>query len=259
MKQRILKSAVALVLVAVMAFGALPLFGLQGLLLQAQAAEFYTEPMVAANNVHAHVLKNDGTVWSWGSNYCGELGDGTGIDRLTPVQVTGLTSVTAISAGKYHTVALKSDGTVWAWGVHSEYDQLDDEIGAMSSWGEKYSYIPMQVKGLTNVVAVSAGFLHTVALKSDGTVWAWGYNWQGQLGNGYEDIHTLKRRANMSRFYPKNSFMQPKAKWARFSKNRIPKGQGKITISAALFIVATVTVSWSPMGITGQIKRGNRL
>jgi len=62
------------------------------------------------------MLKADGTVWTWGWNGFGQLGDGTFTDRSTPVQVVGLSNVIAIAARDYHTLAIKSDGSVWAWG-----------------------------------------------------------------------------------------------------------------------------------------------
>ena len=131
---------------------------------------------ISAGYSHTIALKSDGTVWAWGNNGNGRLGDGTTTNRHTPVQVSGLTGITAISAGEYHTVALKSDGKVWSWGVNW-YGQLGD--GTTSN-----SRTPVQVSGLTEVTAISAGRLHTTALKSDGTVWAWGRNDRGQIGDG---------------------------------------------------------------------------
>ena len=126
---------------------------------------------------HAVALKNDGTVWAWGSNGYGQLGDGTTTGRNIPVQVSDLTGVTAISAGDSHTVALKNDGTVWAWGLNN-YCQLGDGTNTNRN-------TPVQVIGLrTDGIAISAGGLHTVALKNNGTVWAWGLNYSGQLGDG---------------------------------------------------------------------------
>ena len=74
---------------------------------------------VAAGASHTIALKSDGTVWAWGYNGYGQLGDGTMADRYAPVQVSGLSGVTAIAGGWFYTVALKSDGTVWAWGDNS--------------------------------------------------------------------------------------------------------------------------------------------
>ncbi|WP_233595705.1 MULTISPECIES: Ig-like domain-containing protein [Corallococcus] len=132
---------------------------------------------LAASSAHTLALKQDGTVWAWGSNYYGQLGNGTTTDRLLPVQVSGLTGVTALASGGYHILALKQDGTVWAWGYNSR-GQLGDGTTT------QHRLTPMQVPGLTGVAALAAGHYHTVALKQDGTVWAWGDNGFGQLGDG---------------------------------------------------------------------------
>lgn len=122
-------------------------------------------------------VKSDRTVWSAGNNTWGTLGDGTMVNRSTPVQVTGLTNVLTVAVGSYHALAVKLDGTVWTWGT-----EMSGEFG---NGGDSYSVqlTPIQVPGLTNVVAVSAGYLSSYALKSDGTVWAWGMNIHGQLGD----------------------------------------------------------------------------
>jgi len=96
-----------------------------------------------------------------------------------PVQVQDLTNVATVLAGGTHTVALRSDGTVWTWGDHS-CGQLGD--GTQSGWGI-YSTIPVQPQ-ITNVVAISASEGNTAVLRDDGTVWTWGNNLFGQLGDG---------------------------------------------------------------------------
>jgi hypothetical protein len=118
-------------------------------------------------------LKSDGTVWAWGDNGSGQLGNGTTTDSAVPLQVAGLTGVTVVSAGRNHTVALKGDGT---WG-NNDSGQLGD--GTTSG-----RTAPVQAGGLTDVIAVAAGSGDTVALRSDGTVWTWGNNSSGQLGDG---------------------------------------------------------------------------
>jgi len=152
-----------------------------GILVECFDVPFFTD--IAAGTSHTVALKLDGTVWAWGSNGRGELGDGTTTNRATPVQVIGLTGVTAIAAGGYHTVALKSDGTVWAWGLNSsgQLGATTEDI-CRTATDEPCSSTPVQVIGLTEVTAIAAGSSHTVTLKSDGTVWAWGPNRFGQLG-----------------------------------------------------------------------------
>ena len=133
---------------------------------------------IAAGDEHSMALKSDGTVWTWGWNHDGQLGDGTTTRRSTPVKVLGLTGVTAISAGGYHSVALKSDGTVWAWGQN-----LFGQLGDGTSGTSAYKNTPVQVKGLTSVRAIASGSQFTMALTRDGTVWVWGNNFGGVIGN----------------------------------------------------------------------------
>ena len=131
---------------------------------------------VAAGYYHSVALTSDGTVWAWGRNIFGQLGDGTTTQRPAPVQVVGISGVTAVAAGENSTYALTSDGTAWAWGRNDE-GQLGDGTRA-----DQYS--PVQVQGLSGVLAIAAGEIHAVALTSGGTVWAWGSNLYGALGDG---------------------------------------------------------------------------
>jgi alpha-tubulin suppressor-like RCC1 family protein len=125
---------------------------------------------------HSVFLKNDGTVLTCGINTYGQLGDGTTIERHTPVQIPGLTGVTAIAGYGSLSMFLKNDGTVWGCGANS-YGVLGDSTTTHRS-------SPVQVHGMTNVVAVSTSGQHSLFLKSDGTVWACGRNQLGQLGDG---------------------------------------------------------------------------
>ncbi len=135
---------------------------------------------VAAGASHTIELKSDGTVWAWGLNDYGQLGDGSTIDSPAPIQVSGLTDVIAIAGGDFHTVALKSDGTVWAWGRNN--------VGQLGNGTTTDSLSPIQVSDITGAIAVSAGQYHTLVLKTDGTAWAWGYNGSGQLGTETTEI-----------------------------------------------------------------------
>ena len=142
-------------------------------------AAYFAGASVVAGRSHSLALKSDGTVWAWGNNSTGQLGDGSTTDRWTPVQVSGLSGVIALAAGSEHSLALKSDGTVWAWG--------DNSNGQLGDGSTRNRFTPVQVSGLSGVIAIAGSTFHSLALKSDGTVWAWGLNWYGQLGDGSID------------------------------------------------------------------------
>jgi alpha-tubulin suppressor-like RCC1 family protein len=127
---------------------------------------------VAAGSGHTLAVKTNGSLWAWGSNSFGQLGDGTTTVRVRPVSV--MSQVAAVAVGDLHTLALKTDGSLWAWG-HNLYGQLGDGTTTNRS-------SPVSV--MTGVVAVAAGYGHTLAFKTDRSLWAWGDNSSGQLGDG---------------------------------------------------------------------------
>jgi len=135
---------------------------------------------VEAGGYHSLAMKSDGTVWAWGANWNGQLGDGTTINKSAPVQVIGLTGITAISAGGGHSLALKSDGTVWAWG--------NNNLGQLGDGTRINKTTPVQV--LTDMTAISAGSGHSLAFNSNWghTVLAWGSNSYGQVGDSNFNI-----------------------------------------------------------------------
>jgi alpha-tubulin suppressor-like RCC1 family protein len=140
---------------------------------------------------HTVALHADGTVTAWGINDLGQLGDGTTTESTKPVPVSGLSNVVAIDAGYEHSLALLADGTVMAWGDNG-YGELG--VGGSNFGGggpetcgatHPCSKVPVRVPGLSNVVAISAGYFHSsFALLADGTVMGWGYDGHGQLGDG---------------------------------------------------------------------------
>ncbi len=154
---------------------------------------------IDAGNNHKLALKEDGTVWAWGGNHFGQLGNGN-LDNsyTTPVEVKGLANVKSISAGDYHNIALKGDGTVWAWGMN---DKGELGVGISNKQPDKgqvvlpnssvistavahdFKAVPVQVPGLANIIAISAGGMDSVALADNGAVWGWGDNRNGQLGD----------------------------------------------------------------------------
>ena len=115
-------------------------------------------------------------LWVWGFNAQGQLGDGTVINRSSPIQIGALTTWSQVSAGGYHTATIKTDGTLWTWGYNNAGQLGTTNVISRSS--------PVQVGALTTWSQVSAGKYTTTCVKTDGTLWTWGSNSNGQLGDG---------------------------------------------------------------------------
>ena len=130
----------------------------------------------AGNYRTVHAIKTNGTMWGWGKNTYGQLGQGNTTDRSSPVQVGALTTWSTVSAGPYHLAAIKTDGTLWTTGSNF--------YGELGQGDTTHRSSPVQVGSLTNWSKVSAGNYYHMAIKTDGTMWSWGYNAQGQLGLG---------------------------------------------------------------------------
>jgi alpha-tubulin suppressor-like RCC1 family protein len=149
---------------------------------------FLTEIVaISAGAYHTLALTKSGIVMAWGNNESGQLGLGSSaINHQAPVPINELTGITHISAGEYHSLARKSNGTVWAWGNNES-----GELGYLTN-NNTFSNFPRQVlasdgvNNLMNVVDIAAGGSHSLALKNDGTIMAWGNNDNGQLGDGSE-------------------------------------------------------------------------
>jgi alpha-tubulin suppressor-like RCC1 family protein len=141
---------------------------------------------------HGCALREDGTVSCWGRNDDGQLGDGTLDATRVPVPVLGLVDVAALAVGDGHGCALLADATVACWG-RNDRGQLGsgDLLGPEPGGTGPCSTLPVPVIGLFDASALAAGPAHTCALRLDGTVWCWGENDQGQLGDGTTTAHAL--------------------------------------------------------------------
>jgi alpha-tubulin suppressor-like RCC1 family protein len=132
---------------------------------------------VSAGGCHTASIKTDGTLWTWGTNVVGQLGDGTVTARSSPGTIASGTNWSSVSSGLYHTAGIKTDGTLWTWGCNGN-GRLGDGTAVDRS-------IPgTTAGGSTTWSIVSAGGYQTLAIKTDGTLWTWGSNGSGQLGDG---------------------------------------------------------------------------
>lgn len=132
---------------------------------------------VSAENYYSLALTTDAALWAWGSNVSSQLGDGTHVDKPIPTRIGTANDWTFVSGGATHVFGLKADGTLWAWGDNNMYGYLGDGT-------KEYRPSPIKIGTANNWVSVSTGGVHTVAITTDGALWAWGDNSFGQLGDG---------------------------------------------------------------------------
>jgi len=151
---------------------------------------------IAAGGGHSLFLKSDGSLWAMGFNQWGQLGDGIGTfdsDNSTNIpELIVASNVTAIAAGQVHSLFLKSDGSLWAMGLN-DWGQLGDGSAYYDS--NSCTNRPEQIVA-SNVTAIAAGYYHSLFLKSDGSLWAMGGNFFGQLGDGFSDSYPFPSTNN---------------------------------------------------------------
>ena len=135
---------------------------------------------------HSAAIKTDGTLWTWGRNTFGQLGDGTDINSGTPIKI--MDNVVAVSLGANHSAAIKTDGTLWTWGRNT--------FGQLGNGTDINSGTPIKIMDDVVCVSLSNNYntelqgnranlkSHSAAVKTDGSLWTWGWNEYGQLGNG---------------------------------------------------------------------------
>ena len=131
---------------------------------------------ISSGSVHSCALKTDGTVWCWGYNAYGQVGDPSLLDALAPVQVSGLTGIRSIASGGYHSCAITADLGAKCWG-QNQYGELGD--GTLVD-----SATPVDVAGLTGVASMTGGFYHTCAVTGGGAALCWGSNNTAAIGDG---------------------------------------------------------------------------
>jgi alpha-tubulin suppressor-like RCC1 family protein len=135
----------------------------------------------SAGGVHSLGIQKDGSLWTWGDNTSGQLGNAS--SGTTPVPTPtkiGSLNYTSVSAGAAHSMAIGANGTLWAWGANGS-GQLGNNAGVGTV------NAPLQISTDTDWTVIAAGGLHTLAVRKDGTLWAWGSNADGQLGSGGTD------------------------------------------------------------------------
>ena len=134
---------------------------------------------VGVNDIYGKAVTIDGALWGWGFNIGGQLGADVDRDEaVLPTRVMGKENVAAVSVGRYHTMVLLNDGSLWAWG-ENERGQIGTGVAGIN----ERELTPVHV--MDDVVSMSARAEHSLAITSDGTLWSWGWNREGQLGRGY--------------------------------------------------------------------------
>jgi alpha-tubulin suppressor-like RCC1 family protein len=136
-----------------------------------------TNTLITTGALHVGAIDTVGRLWTWGNNAVGQLGFGDTLNRSSPIQI-GTSSWTQISVGGSHTMALRQDNTIWTWGINAVGQLGDNTTISRSS--------PVQVGTLIMLPSwkmISAGLSHNVAIRADNTLWAWGLNTSGQLGD----------------------------------------------------------------------------
>ena len=144
---------------------------------------------ISTGNRHTLSIRNDGSLWAWGCNTYGQLGNGTTVDSHIPIKI--MEDVISVSAGNFHSMAISADGSLWAWGRNS-YGEIGDGTVSVRGFLGRYIYEDndhhLPIKIMSDVIAVSAGARHTMAIQSDGSLWAWGCNLHGALGDGTASV-----------------------------------------------------------------------
>ena len=135
---------------------------------------------LSTGSYHSLAIKADGTLWGWGRNNEGQLGNGTNTASNKPVKAGTSSNWAKVATGSVYSLAIKNDGTLWAWG--------GNDWGQLGTGDYSSRNFPVQIGTANNWAKIEAGNLHSLAIKTDGTLWAWGVNFDGQLGDGTNTV-----------------------------------------------------------------------
>jgi len=210
---------------------------------------------ISCGATHVAAIKTDGTLWLWGSNIDGRLGDNTTIVKSSPIQtITFGTTWSKVSAGYGHTGAIKTDGTAWTWGINNNANLGDATTTYRSS--------PVQVVVFAeNWSSVSVGYRHAASVKTDGTLWLWGSNSYGRLGdntitNESSPIQTITGGSNWSKvscvFHHTAAIKTDGTLWTWGRNSYGNLGDNTITHRSSPIQTITLGTTWSSVACGGN-------
>ncbi|MDP2401981.1 MAG: chromosome condensation regulator RCC1, partial [Actinomycetota bacterium] len=133
---------------------------------------------VRCGSGHTMAIRADGTLWGWGGNFAGQLGDGTTTDQYSPVQAGTAEDWVGVATGSNHTIGIRADGSLWGWG-YNDYGQVGD-----ATFEDRHSPTPLNMGNDWLSVYAGAESIRSFGSRADGSLWAWGYNYNGSLGTG---------------------------------------------------------------------------
>ena len=200
---------------------------------------------ISFGSQHAMAIKTDGTLWAWGLNNAGRLGNNTEINRSSPVQIGALTSWSQTAAGGDVSIALKTDGTLWSWGDNAQGKVGDNTTTRRSS--------PVQIASTTIAWSqISNGSSHAMALKTDGTMWLWGVNNYGQIGDNVRinrsspvQLGALTSWSKIAACETHSMAIKDGTLWGWGDNQYGQIGDSTLTYRSSPVQIASATIAWS--------------